>query len=98
MIAILWRYNVRPERIADFVRIYTSDGEWAKLFAKASGYLGTELLREGEGNYLTIDRWRARADFDTFLSLHRAEYEALDKICDGWTLKEERLGAFETVG
>ena len=98
MIAILWRYNVRLERAADFERVYSANGDWAKLFARAEGYLGTELLREGEGVYLTIDRWRAQEDFDRFLAAHRSEYEALDKICDGWTTEEVRLGAFETVG
>jgi heme-degrading monooxygenase HmoA len=97
VIAILWRYKVRPERVADFERVYDASGDWAKLFARASGYLGTELLRDGEGSYLTIDRWHARGDFDNFLTAHRADYEALDKICDGWTIKEERLGIFEAL-
>ena len=97
MIAILWRYDVRPERIVDFERTYAANGDWAKLFAKAAGYLGTELLRERQGVYLTIDRWCAQGDFDSFLGAHRADYEALDKICDGWTLKEERLGVFEAL-
>jgi len=97
MIAILWRYEVRPEWIADFERVYSASGEWAGLFAKASGYLGTELLREREGVYLTIDRWRAQNDFENFLAAHRADYDALDKICGGWTVKEERLGVFEAL-
>ncbi|MGN6148318.1 MAG: antibiotic biosynthesis monooxygenase family protein, partial [Rhizomicrobium sp.] len=72
--------------------------DWAGLFAKTKGYLGTELLREREGVYLTIDRWRAQEDFDNFLAAHRADYEVLDNICDGWTLKEEHLGVFEVLG
>jgi hypothetical protein len=98
MIAILWRYDVQPERIIDFELTYAANGDWAKLFAKAAGYLGTELLWEREGVYLTIDRWRAQEDFDSFLVMHRVDYEALNNICDGWTLKEERLGVFETIG
>jgi len=97
MIAILWRYEVRPERVADFERTYRTDGDWAQLFAKAAGYLGTELLREREDIYLTIDRWRAREDFDAFLAAHRQAYDALDKVCDGWTIAETRLGLFEAI-
>ena len=97
MIAILWRYEVRPERVADFERTYRTDGDWAQLFAKAAGYLGTELLREREGMYLTIDRWRAREDFDAFLAAHRQAYDVLDKVCDGWTIAETRLGLFEAI-
>ena len=97
MIAILWRYDVLPERAADFERAYKSDGDWAKLFAKAEGYLGTDLLREREGVYLTIDRWRAQEDFDNFLAAHRHAYDALDKICDGWTIMEVKLGVFDVL-
>lgn len=97
VIVILWRYEVRPERVADFERAYNARGDWAALFAKAAGYLRTELLRERAGVYLTIDRWRAREDFDNFLVMHRKAYDALDKVCDGWTITETRLGVFEAL-
>lgn len=92
MIAFVWRYVVRPAHIADFERTYGPSGAWAELFARADGYLGTELLRGGEGRYLTIDRWRSAADFDAFMTSHRAAYQALDAICDAWTIEEERIG------
>jgi len=92
VIAFVWRYVVRPEHFADFERTYGPSGAWARLFAEAEGYQGTELLRDGEGRYLTIDRWRDAADFDAFMGAHRAAYQALDAQCDAWTLHEERVG------
>jgi hypothetical protein len=44
MIAILWRYRVKPEHRGDFERAYGPDGDWANLFRRHPGYLGTELL------------------------------------------------------
>ncbi len=95
MIAILWRYRVREEFRSDFERTYGATGEWAKLFSKADGYLGTELLHGPAGEYLTIDRWDSRADFDNFLRGHRAAYDQLDASCGGWTVEEVQIGIFD---
>lgn len=97
MIAIVWCYTVRPEMQAEFERAYGAAGAWTQLFAKGAGYLGTELLRGTDSTYLTIDRWRAQEDFDRFIAAHRADYEALDAICDGWTIEETRLGVLQSL-
>ena len=97
MIAILWTYEVRPEAVAAFERAYGPDGDWAALFRRAAGYLGTELLRGPGTTYLTIDRWRAAADFDAFMAANRAEYDALDRATQGWTTEERKLGSWNSL-
>ena len=97
MINILWRYQVKPEHRADFEAAYGPAGAWALLFARHSGFAGTRLLRGEEDNYLTLDQWRSRADFDAFLAEHEADYRALDASTEGWTRSEERLGLFEPL-
>lgn len=94
MIVSIWRYRVAQGREAEFERIYGRDGEWAKLFARTEGYLGTELLR-GDGDYLTLDRWRDRACWDAFMRALREEYIALDAACEALTEHEEAVGIFE---
>ena len=44
MIAILWRYRVKPEHRAEFESAYGPNGDWARLFRRHEHYLGTELL------------------------------------------------------
>ena len=68
MIAILWRYEVIPEHRAEFEATYGPVGDWARLFARSGGFRGTELMKADDGSYLTIDVWRARADFDAFIT------------------------------
>ena len=97
MIAMVWRYEVKSEARDDFEATYGPEGAWAQLFARAEGYCGTELLRAEDGVYLTLDRWRVRADFDAFLAVHRADYEALDRATEGWTTAEEELGDYEVL-
>lgn len=93
-----WRYRVgRPEREA-FEQAYGPDGDWARLFARGSGFLGTELLGavdRGSGDaliYVTIDRWRDRSDWDAFLAELGEDYRALDGRLGALTLDEEDLG------
>ena len=97
MIAIIWRYEVRDAHRAEFESTYGREGDWAQLFARTEGYLGTELMRAEDGAYATVDRWRARSDFDEFLTEHRDAYQALDRVTETWTVREERIGLFEVV-
>ncbi len=97
MIAILWTYEVHSDAAVDFERAYGPAGDWAALFRRASGYLGTELLRGPGTAYLTIDRWRDSADFEAFMAAHRADYEALDRATQGWTTEERKLGLWDSL-
>ena len=93
-----WRYRVDRGIREAFERAYGPDGDWARLFAKGSGFLGTELLGavdRGSGDalaYVTIDRWRDRSDWDAFLADHGEDYRALDERLEHLTLSEEDLG------
>jgi heme-degrading monooxygenase HmoA len=98
MIALIWRYEVREEHRAEFEAAYGPTGDWARLFARSGGFRGTELLRADDGSYLTLDVWRAKADFDAFLAEHGADYAALDRRTEPWTQCEHRIGEFEVLG
>ena len=54
-------------------------------------------MRADDGTYLTLDVWRATADFDAFIADHRADYEALDRRTEPWTRAEHRLGEFQVL-
>lgn len=98
MIVSIWRYRVLEGHEAEFERIYGPAGEWAQLFGRAAGYLGTELLRGGDSEYVTIDRWRDQASWDGFKAALGDEYLALDARCEALTVDEQALGLFEQAG
>ena len=89
---------MRAERIAEFEEIYAATGEWAKLFQKGKGYLGTELLVDERHShrYITMDWWRSSRDYESFLAEWKNEYERLDVQCEGLTERETLLGKWET--
>jgi heme-degrading monooxygenase HmoA len=87
---IIWLFDVKPDRVAEFERVYGADGEWAALFRRVDGFEDVELLRDVEAahRYVVIDRWASAAAFEEFRARWKAEYEALDARCEELTVKE----------
>jgi heme-degrading monooxygenase HmoA len=98
--ATLWEFTVAAARQAEFEAHYGPHGTWARLFRRADGYLGTELLRDHVDplRYLTIDRWESREAFQAFRRAHGAEYERLDRQFEGLTTREAPLGEYAPAG
>jgi heme-degrading monooxygenase HmoA len=96
---VVWRFRPKAGHESDFERAYGPAGEWARLFRRADGYLGTELLRRSDnpGEYLTLDRWASRAAYEAFRSRWGDEYGELDRLLEGLTEEEALLGSFEAL-
>ena len=99
MHVIIWEFTVREEYIQQFISAYGSNGDWASLFRRAEGYLGTELLRSSHqvNVFLTVDRWESAACFDIFRKRFGAEYKKLDTQLEGYSLSETKVGVFSEV-
>ena len=97
---IVWEFIAPAGREREFEEVYGPRGEWARLFARGVGYLGSELWRDAATprRYWVIDRWETEAAFEAFKSRHHEEYEALDRRCEALTEKETRLGGFVSEG
>jgi heme-degrading monooxygenase HmoA len=96
MYIIVWEFVVRPEKVTAFVAAYQSDGAWAKLFAQADGYIGTELLHSADqaATFVTIDRWKTADAFARFQERFGSQYRLLDTQLEGLTSRERKLGTF----
>jgi heme-degrading monooxygenase HmoA len=96
---IVWEFTVREGRLQEFVSAYDAKGDWAKLFRRAQGYLGTELLRSSDeaNTFLTIDRWESADCFEIFQARFGAEYKRLDAECENYTLSERKVGVFSVA-
>ena len=95
----VWEYDVPEPARADFERVYGADGDWARLFASAEGFLGTELFASlsDPGRYLTVDRFTSRAAWDAFLTEQGQAYRALDAATCALTTDERELSAGEVA-
>ena len=99
MYVIIWEYQVKANQLTEFEDIYSAHGLWVKLFRKAEGYQGTELLRDPDQpqHYITIDRWTSSLHYESFLIRWKSEYTAIDAQCESLTEKESLAGKWESL-
>ena len=99
MIYIVWRFTAKPALIAEFERHYASEGSWAKLFRRSTGFRGTTLLRDSTApnRYLLWDCWDSLASFERFKQEHGGDYAALDTQCEALTDEEVKIGVFKAL-
>jgi len=93
----LWQFEVAPGNEERFVAAYRSDGDWAKLFETASGFMRTELWRNGDGIYVTADYWESVTSFEAFQASLGEEYRRLDAELADVAGIETFLGGFDLV-
>ena len=93
----LWTFEVPAESEERFVSAYRSDGDWARLFATAPGFVRTDLWRDGDGVYLTADHWESVTAFERFQAGQGADYRRLDAELEGVSGIETFVGAFDLV-
>jgi heme-degrading monooxygenase HmoA len=99
MIYILWEFQVKSGKTAEFERRYGSQGDWAALFRRSPAYHGTTLGRSinAKGHYWVTDQWESAASFATFKRDFREAYQQLDLLCEELTIEEKHLGDFEVL-
>jgi len=98
MHVIVWEFKPKADCEAEFELVFGPDGDWARLFQKSVGFVGTELLRDEARpeRYFTVDRWTSESDFRRFRVQFGQEYEALDRQSQELIGEERRIGSFAT--
>jgi len=96
---VVWQFRPRAGAVRRFEEAYGSRGPWARLFAGADGFIGTELNRDLKDSerYLTIDFWTSKEAYESFRAKHATEYAAIDRECEALTVDEMLVGEFEKV-
>jgi heme-degrading monooxygenase HmoA len=99
MFVALWEYEVKPGCRERFEKVYSPEGEWAKLFRSDPNYQGTRLLRDAvrDAVYLTLDFWNSRNAFEQFMETRAADYKRLDAANEDLTLWERKIGWYENA-
>jgi hypothetical protein len=99
MFLVLWEFDVKPGCDERFESVYGLFGDWAQLFRRDSAYQRTLLLRDPfrERTYVTCDFWESKKAYEAFRQNDPDAYLALDKLCEGLTLAERKLGDFERL-
>ncbi len=95
----MWRFHPLRNAEAAFESAYGPEGDWARLFGTAKGFLGTTLLKTTGTplEYLTLDRWTSRQAYAAFRQERAAEFVALDHHCETLTALEKEIGSYDEV-
>jgi heme-degrading monooxygenase HmoA len=94
---IVWEYEVRPEAVAEFERVYGADGQWVEFFKRSPAYVETELYKSAntKARFITVDVWRDRPTYEQFRKAFANDYAALDNACDKFLKHERTLGVMD---
>ena len=59
MIAIMWQFDVKDGREAEFEQLYGVDGEWTVMNRHTRSYLGSSFLHDQNrsSRYIVIEYW-----------------------------------------
>jgi len=59
MIAIVWQFDVKNGREAEFEQLYGADGQWTLMNRHTRSYLGSSFLRDQNqsARYMVIEYW-----------------------------------------
>jgi len=96
---VVWEFRPKPGVEKRFEQVYGPRGRWVQFFERGEGHIRTELnrdLKEGS-RYLTLDFWVSEEHYERFREVYAAEYEAIDRECEGLTEMEREIGRFARV-
>jgi quinol monooxygenase YgiN len=99
MIAIAWRFDVKPGRDADFEQFFGADGEWTALNRLNRSYLGSSFLRDqsDRSRYLLIEYWSEMLVYERHKVYRDDEIARLDARRSELVTSVEPLGVFTAL-
>lgn len=94
MIAVVWQFDVKSERKAEFEDLYGAHGAWTTMNRLTRSYLGTSFLRDQNraSRYLIVEYWSEMVVYEQ----HRA-YQA-DAIAALEAQRNALVDSFEPLG
>lgn len=94
MYRLVWEFEAKSGRVAEFEQVYSAQGRWVLLFSRSPDYLGTDLYKHSSSprHFVAVDTWRNRAAYENFRKSNAVEYAALDEWCRQLLDHERMLG------
>jgi quinol monooxygenase YgiN len=99
VVAVVWRFDVRPGAGAEFERLYGSDGAWTALSRRSRSFLGSSFLRDisSETRYLLVEYWSEMMVYEKHLASYHAQLETLERQRATLVDTIEAVGVFSAL-
>lgn len=94
MIAIMWQFDVKAGREAEFEQLYGVDGPWTAVNRHTRSYLGTSFLQDQnrDRRYIVIEYWSEMLIAEQNKGTRKAALAALE------AKRHELVASVEPVG
>jgi len=99
MIAIVWQFDIRAGREAEFEQFYGANGEWTAVNRHSRSYLGTSFLRDQNrsSRYLVIEYWSEMLMYEQHKAYKSDQITHLDTRRRELVASAEPLGVFSAL-
>ena len=99
MITVVWQFEVKTDRRAEFERMYGVDGPWTKLNRLTRSYLGTSFLRDQSrpSRYLMMEYWSEMVVYEQHRTSRSDAIADLEARRDALVESSEPLGVFTAL-
>jgi hypothetical protein len=99
VIAVVWQFEVKAGRDADFERFYGADGEWSVVSRRSRTFLGSSFLKEfsSERRYLLIEYWSEMLPYERHRSDLSDEIDRLERSREEMLVSATPLGVFNAL-
>ena len=99
MIAIVWQFEVRPGREAEFEAFYGANGEWTAMNRRSRSYIGSSFLRDQSHatRYLMVEYWSEALVYEQHKVSRRDEIASLEARRAEVVATVEPLGIFTAL-
>jgi hypothetical protein len=99
VIAVVWQFDVKSDRRAEFERFYGADGEWTMVSRKSRYFLGSSFLREftPEPRYLLIEYWSEMLPYERHRLDLREEIDDLEGARNDLVASATPIGVFNAL-
>jgi quinol monooxygenase YgiN len=99
MIAIMWQFDVKNGREAEFEQLYGVDGDWTALNRQTRSYLGSSFLHDQNvsSRYIVIEYWSEMVVYEHHRASRVAAIEAFESSRTLLVDSIEPLGIFTAL-
>lgn len=99
MIAVVWRFEVRPGAGEEFEQMYGSDGAWTDLSRRSRSFLGSSFLRDlgSDTRYLLVEYWGEMMVYEKHLASFQKQLDALEQRRAELVERMEPVGVFTAL-
>jgi hypothetical protein len=99
VVAVVWQFDVREDRCAEFERFYGADGEWTRLSRRSRSFLGSSFLRDlaQPTRYLLVEYWSEMVVYERHRTDFEREVERLEERRAQYLTAIEPRGVFSAL-